>query len=391
LDQLVATYCSNNSASIGTLTAIGQGETNTANARTSCLGGAVALVNNYNNSNTTGFSNWFIPGSSEAAAMIPLADQIGLIRAGLNWSTGTLGYWTSSESTTTLMRTLNTSGSTFVAGTGLKSEANGYMVHPIRAFRSCWAIDTCTSLSTTNTPIAAGLYSMLPSALTINSGSLNNYTAVTYQPTPLTINKVAPKAILVPWINSNYPDTFTLVVAVSAGGGALKFTASNATASGCAMDYRKVYTTSQGTCTIQIVRYSDRNFFADTTTATVFFLAFINSQPTNQVGSGSTIAINGVTALSVDTTTPPSITSLSTVTLSLGSGGTFTINGSGFGASGLTVKFWRNKTVLPSGSTASTITFNVSDIAAAGATTGRISVTTVNGQAVSVDTLTLTP
>jgi hypothetical protein len=47
--------------------------------------------------------------------------------------------------------------------------------------------------------------------------------------------------------------------------------------------------------------------------------------------------------------------------------------------------------VTPTGSTSTTITFNVSDIGAAGATTGRVTVITVNGQDFSTDTLTITP
>jgi hypothetical protein len=387
----VATYCSNPNSTIGTAVGIGQGETNTTKSIAACLGGAVAKVNTYNQSNTTGYSNWFIPSTNESAPMMAVADKLGLIGVGSNWSTGTLGYWTSTESSSQIMFTMKRTGTSFTADNAWKSDSTGVMVRPVRAFKSCWAIDTCTALATTETPTAAGVYNIVPSALANSADLLTKYTNVVYSTTNLTINKVAPAALVIPWINTNYPDTFTVNISIRSGTGNLTYTTTNGTASGCALDYKKLYTTSQGTCNVTIARAADRNFLADTVTATVFFLAWINSQPTNQVGSGSTIALNGMTSYSVDTTSPPSITSLSTTLLSLGSGGIFTINGTGFGASGLTVKFWRNKVVTPSGSTATTITFNVSDIGSAGASTGRITVITVNGQDFSADTLTITP
>lgn len=212
------------------------------------------------------------------------------------------------------------------------------MVRPVRAFRACWAVDTCTSQSSTTIPTNAGLYSIVPSAASINTGTFSNYSAVVYQPTPLTINKVAPRPVNIPWINTKYPDTFTVTVSIYAGNGALKYSAVNGTAIGCAMDYKKIYTTSQGTCTITVTRYADRNFLADTTTATILFLAFVNSQPTNQVGGGSTIGLNGQTSLTIDdssTVRVPRITGFSL------SGSTLTINGEGFGSSPVTVTFER--------------------------------------------------
>jgi hypothetical protein len=389
----VATYCSNGNSNIGaTQIGIGWGETNTNLAKSSCLGGAVALVNNFNQSNSTGYSDWFIPSTNEAIELIKIPTTAGLVRVGSAWTTGLYGYWTSTEVSASTQRSIGGSGSSWnVSSAVLKGDAANNMVRPVRAFRPCWAIDTCTSLLTTDTPTFAGDYSIVPASLIIGSGSLNNYTAVVYQSTPLSISKIAPRALTIPWINTNYPDTFTISIPVTAGVGALRYSTINGTATGCTLDYRKIYTSTQGTCFVTITRQADRNFIADTTTATIFFFTFVLNQPTGQVGSGPGIALNGATALSVDTTTPPSITGLSTLTLSLGAGGTFTVTGTGFSAGSLSVKFWRNRVVVPTASTATTITFNVSDIASSGAMTGRISVTTVAGQAISVDTLTITP
>jgi hypothetical protein len=123
---------------------------------------------------------------------------------------------------------------------------------------------------------------------------------------------------------------------------------------------------------------------------TILFFLFVNSQPTGQVGSGPTIGLNGVTAVETSTVLPPSITGLSTLTISLGAGGTFTITGTGFTGS-IEVKFWRNKVIAASSGNGTSVDIPVSSIASAGATSGRISVITSAGQAVSVDSLTITP
>ena len=387
----VAAFCIGTAASAnitnGSQVGIGWGETLTANFDAGCTGGAVQVAADLV---LNGYSDWFIPSENEGVQLIAARNQAGLLQIGNNWTTGNWGYWTSTESSASVVRVMG-NVPVWGIGNGDKGQALKFMLRPVRAFKPCWAIDTCTSLSTTDTPTSAGLYNMVPTTLSNAADLLTKYTNVVYSTTNLTINRVAPSSVTIPWINTNYPDTFTINFTSTAGNQTIRYSTTNGTASGCALDYKKIYTTSQGTCFVTITRAGDRNFLPDTITATIFFLAWVNSQPTNQIGSGNTIAINGVTSYSVDTTTPPSITTLSTTLLSLGSGGTFTINGTGFGASGLTVKFWRNKVVTPTGSTATTITFNVSDIGSSGATTGRIAVTTVNGQDFSTDTLTITP
>jgi hypothetical protein len=387
----IGAFCIGTAASAnitnGSQVGIGWGDTLTANFDAGCTGGAVQVAADLV---LNGYSDWFVPSENEGVQLIAARNQAGLLQIGNTWTTGNWGYWTSTESSASVVRIMG-NVPVWGIGNGDKGQALKFMLRPVRAFKPCWAIDTCTSLSTTDTPTSAGLYNMVPTTLSNAADLLTKYTNVVYSTTNLTINRVAPSSVTIPWINTNYPDTFTINFTSTAGNQTIRYSTTNGTASGCALDYKKIYTTSQGTCFVTITRAGDRNFLPDTITATIFFLAWVNSQPTNQVGSGNTIAINGVTSYSVDTTTPPSITTLSTTLLSLGSGGTFTINGTGFGASGLTVKFWRNKVVTPTGSTATTITFNVSDIGSSGATTGRIAVTTVNGQDFSTDTLTITP
>jgi hypothetical protein len=266
------------------------------------------------------------------------------------------------------------------------------MVRPVRMFTPCWAVDTCTSLSTTTKPTDAGTYSITPGGLSLIQGDLANYQGVDYQSSTVTINRISQPSIEVPFYNPIYPDTMTINIGGGAGTGALTFTVQNGgTASGCTTDYRKLFTTSVGTCSIQIVKAGDRNYLPDTATASIFFIQFVFTQPTPIVGSGPNIALNSENTVTVDAVGAPTITSLSTTTISLSAGGSLTIGGTGFGSSSLTVKFWRDKSVSITPTNGTTIVVPFADIATAGGTSGRIMVITAGGIGISVDRLTINP
>jgi hypothetical protein len=272
-----------------------------------------------------------------------------------------------------------------------KSEANQNMVRPVRAFKPCWAIDTCTSISTTETPTAAGIYVITPTTVSNSADLLTKYSAITYATSRLTINRIAQRAQVIPFLNTNYPETFTVNVSEGNGNGAVSYSTVNGTASGCAFDYKKLYTTSQGTCTVTVVKAGDRNYLPDTVTANILFLAFVINQPSPVAGSGPTIALSGATSITLDPNAAPLITSLSTYSAIAGSS-QIIINGAGFNhldPSTITVKFWRN--VVASGFTVNAGDSQITVTVPAGATTGTVTVTTPNGIAVSELPLTITP
>ena len=119
----------------------------------------------------------------------------------------------------------------------------------------------------------------------------------------------------------------------------------------------------------------------------MYFMAYLNYQPSGQVGSGATIAINGSTSLTIDDTSTvraPNVTSLSVSSGSVGT--TFHIYGGNFGAGPLTIKFYRNKIATGTVASGSDITVTVPS----GATTGPILVITANGEA-TTSTFTVLP
>jgi hypothetical protein len=389
----VGTFCSNNSSTIGsTQIGIGWGETNTNLAKTSCLGGAVGRVNSFNLSNSTGYSDWFIPSRNEGVELAKIPVAAGLLNIGNNWTVGNWGYWGSTEVNSSTMSAIGHVGATFAGNSNVsKSEATKNMVRPVRAFKSCWAVDTCTALLTTETPTAAGIYMISPTSGASAATLAERYSSIRYVDTRLTINRISQRAQVIPFLTVNFPDTFTVNVTEGNGNGAVTYTATNGTASGCAFDYKKLYSTTQGTCTVTVVKAGDRNYLPDTTTAGMYLLSFVINQPSPSVGSGPTIALGGQTSVTLDPNVAPTITSLSTYTAQAGVT-QIIITGVGFDSSnlaGITVKFWRN--VIATGITVNAQNTQITVTVPAGSTTGKVTVTTPNGQAVSEFALTVTP
>lgn len=369
---------------------IGWGDTNTALFEPNCTGGAVRLAADYAGG---GYTDWFIPDTNEATQLYTYGDLVGLIKLGSNWTTGNWGYWASTENAGTQMKTIQNNGGTWGIGAAEKSDSTHLMVRPVRMFTPCWAVDSCTAVASTTKPTDAGTYAISPAGLSLTSGDLNNYIAIKYETTTVTINRINQTALQLPYYNPTFPETMTVYTGGGSGSGVVTYTVNvGGTASGCAFDYRKLYTTSVGTCNIQVVKAADRNYLAETATAYIYFIQFVINQPSPGAGSGPNIALTGATSVTLDPNQAPIITGVGyqNACNPMGCTDYWEIRGAGFGAPNNTdiiVKFWRNK-VLTLGSFGSTayvlndalIIFSAYPV---GATTGKITVTNANGIAVS--------
>ena len=382
-----ATYCSNHNLNIGsTNVGIGWGETNTNLAKSACLGGAVALVNNFNQSNSTGYSNWFIPSTNELIELAKVRNQVGLLQLGNKWTVGRYGYWSSTESSASVQASLVTSS--WNMGLTNKNDATNNLVRPVRMFTPCNNVDSCTSQSFTTKPINAGTYWINGETLTLSTGDLSNYVAIRYETSTVTINRIAQPVQQLPFYNPTYPASMVFYITGGNGTGATTYSLlGGGNATGCTFDYKNLSTSSVGTCQVQVVKSADRNFLADTATAYIYFVDFIINQPSPAVGSGPTIALSGSTSVQLDANVAPTISGMSA---SSGPVGTIiTITGGGFyfaDPSKLSIKFWRNVGAVTYTIVSDT---SVTVIVPAGATTGRIIITTPNGQAAS-STFTVT-
>jgi hypothetical protein len=262
--------------------------------------------------------------------------------------------------------------------------------------------DTATAVSrfssalyteSTVAPTNADTYTVRGNTPTFTLGSIDNYLGVIYETSTATINKANQRPLNIFMYGGVVGSPYLIWLQGGDGTGAVTETLTGISSlSGCAISNRYLTASEQkqGFCEVRVVKAGDQNYFAETQTVQLYFMAYINNQPTGQVGSGSTIALNGATSLETSTVQPPSITSLSTLTISLTGGGTLTITGTGFTGT-ITVKFWRNKTIDKTSGNGTSISVSATELSSIGATTGRVSVITAAGQAVSVDSLTITP
>jgi len=364
---------------------IGWGETNTGLFDWRCNGGAVNKVDTYAGG---GYTDWFLPSSNELIELANVRTQAGLLQLGSSWTSGTQGYWGSTEADASTMQTLVSVNGAWNIGSTSKSDATHLMVRPVRMFSPCWAVDTCTALSSSSKPTDAGVYVITPSALTLSSGSLSNYESVEYVSTSVTINQINQSALTLSTYSLFFPDSMTVGTSGGSGTGALNFAVTGSSGPTCVFDWRKLGASAAGNCTIQVTKTADRNYLSTSASATVYFALFIPYVPLPEPTPGPGIGLQGVTAFAIDPTVAPAFTGMSASSGAVGS--SLQITGIGFSfvdPNRVTVKFWRGVTAQIT-SIPNDNTINVT--VPAGATNGRILIITPNGM-VGTTTFTVTP
>ena len=275
-------------------------------------------------------------------------------------------------------------------------------IYPRTTIKGLKSSDTATSAvrfssalytESTVVPTNADTYTVRGAEPVFTIGLLSNYEGVIYETKTAVVRKINQRPLNIFRYGGTVGTSFVISLQGGSGTGAVTETLTGVSSlTGCAISSHQLSATEQkqGFCEVRVVKAGDQNYFAETETAQLYFMAFVNNQPTGQVGSGSTIGLNGVTSFETSTALPPSITGLSALTISKSAGGTFTITGTGFTGS-ISVKFWRNKVIVTTSGNGTTIDIPVLDISNIGATSGRIAVITSAGEAVSVDSLTITP
>jgi hypothetical protein len=305
-------------------TAIGTGASNTATMIANCTGGA-----GFSAAGLTlgGYSDWFLPSSDELGVMYTNRTTIGI-----TGDEATYLYWGSTESS-------NWIGASLVpwAGVGGQNKGQATPYWPIRAFSQ--TISTLTSYGPSTTkPTNAGTYVITPSVLTFSSGDANNYVAVTYRTSTLTINKAAQATLTVtPLYNvfNGNPTTATLLTTGGSDTGTVTYAyvALSSTASGCALsglNSSVVTVTSAGTCRIVATKAAPDNYLvAVSDTGTVTFYLYVMNIPAPRAAAYPVeIVLSGATAMTSNGLAP-TITFTGT-DISASPGGSFTISGTGF-------------------------------------------------------------
>lgn len=238
-----------------------------------------------------------------------------------------------------------------------------------------------TLINSSSVPVDAETYTVTASTLTFTSGSLANYVNVVYETSTLTITKAVQSKLSINMYGAVAGSPYFIQVLGGLGTGGFTYSVEpGSTATNCRFEGSTLRNdnsaSDQKACNIAITKLASQNYSAETLTATIYFLVYVNNQANNQIGSGSTIALPGATALTINdssTVRAPIITSFSL------SGSTLTINGEGFGNSPLSVVFEVFRSATSSTPTGGGTTFTVT--VPADAVSGPVLVNGPGGQA----------
>jgi hypothetical protein len=359
----------------GTLSAIGAGAENTR------------LINNALTTNSVAAkvaadltfgtkSDWFLPSTLELKEMYD-----ALYLPSLPGGLGITNYWSSTQSSS------SSQADTYWFGDGgLVSATNKlqpYSLRPIRAYSP----DTIT---VTTVPTFVDSYTVTVDTITMTSGLLSNYENVIFQRSGLDLTQARQESLQVNTYGATLGLPFRITILGGSGSGArTQSLVAGSTATGCSITSETMTSTSEGACILQIKKAYSRNYLTETTTAAVYFLLFVFNQPAPAVGSGPNIALSGENDVTVDIDLAPVITSLSTYAATAGVTA-LDINGVGFNGSDpqFELKFAR---VAATGFTINAEKTRISITVPAGTRTGKVTVTTSKGLAVSEFQLVITP
>lgn len=356
----------------GTSGAIGTGAENSRIWR-EALGSSASAVNLALDRTLNGKSDWFVPSYQELVKAIENIAPLGLS----NPPSGNL--WSSTQTLSNSALVDNAWASNPPVLNTLDKTDNRFRLRPIRAFGG-----------TTITPTEVDTYTAVGTNINFSIGSLSNYQGVTYETSTLKITQANQNKLSINLYGAIAGSPFLIQTSGGSGSGDVTETVTaGGTATNCTLSNHVLSNSSpntvQVTCNIKVTKASSRNYFAESLDATVYFMLYVNNMPTNQVGSGSTIGLNGATSLTIDdsaTVRAPLINSISIT------GTTVTINGEGFGSSAVSVKFERNviTSATPSGTDAAGI---ITVTLPAGARSGYVLVTLPSGAKATSPYLTL--
>jgi hypothetical protein len=224
-------------------------------------------------------------------------------------------------------------------------------------------------------------------------GSLDNYLGWRVETSTARINKARQAPLIVSTYTGLIGTSFTITVLGGSGGGSISETLTGlSTAPNCQVNNRVLTSSATTTsyCQLQITKGESQNYLAETTTALIYFIEFVFNQPAPSAGSGPNVALTGENDVTVDVDLAPMISSLSTYAATAGVT-SIQINGVGFNGSDplFEIKFWRG--VAGTGFTINPAKTQISLTVPAGARTGKVTVVTSKGLAVSEFALVVSP
>ena len=312
--------------------------------------------------------NYFVIDSAETTINFAKADTITVTTT---LSTSSVTY---TESPAAITATHTVTG---LVNSETATVTSSYTENPCVYGGSCLASATI--------PTEAGTYKVGSTFAISSPASLSNYQGVESVTATLTINKANQRAITLGQYLA-YPNisSYPLNVYGGSGPGVLTRTLVSAGTAGCSLASSFILTaTSVGSCTVKAEKAGTRNYIVESTTATIYWIAWLDNYAAQTLGGNNVIPLAGGNQIIVRTETLTasafSNTSGGAIT-SAAVGATIRINSTGFSGltpSNLSVTFRPYEDAVVS---AVTSTY-VEVVIPAGATTGVIAIDSPRGVA----------
>ena len=226
-----------------------------------------------------------------------------------------------------------------------------------------------------------------------SSGASTNYLNVIVETSTLRIDQANQAPLRIALYNAWVGSPFTILTEGGTGLGAVVETiTAGSTATDCLINsgVLTMTSTTASSCNLLVTKAATRNYRAETATAQINFLVLVINQPSPPAGSGPNVALSGQNFVTVDVDQAPMISSLSTYTATAGVT-SLLINGVGFNGSDplFELKFWRG--IAGTGYTINPAKTQISVTVPAGTRTGKVTVITSKGLAVSEFPLVIAP
>jgi hypothetical protein len=294
--------------------------------------------------------------------------------------------------TITVTTTLSTSSVTYTESPAAITAAQtvtGLVNSETATVTSSYTENPCvyggSCLASATIPTEAGTYKVGSTFAISSPASLSNYQGVESVTATLTINKANQRAITIGQYLA-YPNisSYPLNVYGGSGPGVLTRTLVSAGSAGCSLASSFILTaTSVGSCTVKAEKAGTRNYIVESTTATIYWIAWLDNYAAQTLGGNNVIPLAGGNQIIVRTETLTasafSNTSGGAIT-SAAVGATIRINSTGFSGlnvSDVSVTFRPYEDAVVS---AVTSTY-VEVVIPAGATTGVIAIDSPRGVA----------
>ena len=277
----------------GTSDAVGSGAENTRLINAGCATAGIAS-RLAADSTAEGFTDWFIPSIDELA-LIYNNLKVNSLSNLQSWN-----YWSSTQGTTSAYGKYWWFGSGAVSGQTDKNNSAGsnMYVRPIRAFSP-------TALASATVPTDAGVYKVGSTFSISSPASLSNYQGVESVTATLTINKARQTTITIGQYLA-YPNisSYPLNVYGGSGPGVLTRTLVSAGTAGCTLVGSFILTaTSVGTCTVKAEKAGTRNYIVESTTATIYWIAWVDNYASQALSGNNVIPLSGGNQIIVRTET----------------------------------------------------------------------------------------